>query len=125
MINFLKELFGKNKEQPSIPLETINMKIKVTKNEPPSPFSGDYSKSNNIVSGTTTMKQTGSSNANYINIYNNKIFTHSDLKYIGISKQTGYPIYELLSKNILSTLKQRSIKYVEVIMTPNTLSTRK
>ena len=118
-MGLLQTLFGKHVHLENKPLEEVKMKIKVTKSEP-TPF-GTYSGIGQPSSGTTITSKTPKK-PTFLNIYSDKILKNSNITFVGMSKKTGYPVYELIG-NDMSFLS--GLKYTEVMMTPDTLSQKK
>ena len=114
MLKNLKKILGINNHILPPPMEEVKMKIKITKDEP-TPFS-NYGKSDT----TTTVKKSPI----YIMIYSKtgKPITNKSLKFLGNSRKTGYPLYEVLDKTILDSLNYNKITYKEIIMTNGDVS---
>lgn len=112
-MGIFKSLFGIKEKTEHKVLEEVKMKIKVTKSEP-TPFSSNY-----MSSGTTMTQKSQNKDPVYISLKSQVIVKDSRLKFIQLSKKTGYPIYEVISddKSFLSKYKGG---YTEVIMSPTT-----
>lgn len=120
-MGLLKKLFGKNLHLSSSPLEEVKMKIKITKDEP-SQF-GNISGVGRQSTGTTITQKAQNKDPVFISLRNQVVVRDSRLKFISMSKKTGYPIYEVIGDD-MSFLSKYSCGYSEIITSANKESSK-